>query len=54
MNYYFINVTKTLNLNKHFSTSGGDPSAFDSHFSIYEKYPEIIPESFNFKFLMMT
>ena len=52
MNNYFINVTKTLNLNKHFSTSGGDPSAFDSHFSIkmiYEKYPEIIPESFNFK-----
>ena len=51
MNDYFINATRTLNLNKHFSASNGDPSEFDSHISIkmiHEKYPEIIPESFNF------
>ena len=51
MNDYFINVTRTLNLNKHFSASNGDPSEFDSHIGIkmiHEKYPEIIPESFNF------
>ena len=52
MKDYFINVTRTLNLKKHFSARNGDPSAFDSHISIkmiYEKYPEIIPESFNFE-----
>ena len=51
MNDYFINVTRTLNLKKHFSASNGNPSQFDSHISIkmiHEKYPEIIPESFNF------
>ena len=45
MNDYFINVTKTLNLKKHFSASNGAPSEFDSHISIkmiYEKYPEVI------------
>ena len=51
MNDYFINVTRTLNLKKHFSARNGNPSQLDSHISIkmiHEKYPEIIPESFNF------
>ena len=37
--------------------SNCDPSELDSHMSIkmiHEKYPEIIPVSFNFKFLMIT
>ena len=53
MNDYFINVTRTLNLNKYFSTSNSDPSKLGSHISInlvHEKYPEIIPESVNFNF----
>ena len=52
MHDYFMSITRTLNLNKHFSDSNGDPSEFESHISIkmiHEKYPEIIPDSFNFK-----
>ena len=38
-------------LKKQFSTSSCDPSEFESCISIkriHDKYPEIIPESFNF------
>ena len=52
MNDYFMNITRTLNLNKDFGASNDDPSEFESHISIkmiHEKYPEIIPDSFNFK-----
>ena len=48
----FINVTRALNLKKQFTTSNCDPSEFDSRISIkriHDKYPEIIPESFNFE-----
>ena len=31
---YFINITRTLNLKKHFNASNGDPSEFSSHISI--------------------
>ena len=52
MNDYFMNVKRTLNLKKQFNASNGDSSEFDIHISIkmiHEKYPEIIPESFNFE-----
>ena len=52
MNDYFINVTRTLNLKNQFSAKNDNPSEFYSHISvkiIHEKYPEIIPESFNFE-----
>ena len=42
---YFINVTSTLDLKKHFNASNGDPSEFGSHISIEmirERYSEII------------
>ena len=53
MNNYFINITKTLNLKKQHGVGHSGLNEFESHISIkmiYEKYPEILPESFKFQF----
>ena len=52
MNNYFINVTKTLNLKKQLGVRRSGVNEFENHISIkmiYEKYPEILPESFKFQ-----
>ena len=52
MNNYFINVTKTLNLKKQLGVRRSGVNEFKNHISIkmiYEKYPEILPESFKFQ-----
>ena len=49
MNNYFINVTKTLNLKKQHGVGRSGVNKFDNRISIksiHEKYPEILPESF--------
>ena len=54
INYYFINVTKTLNLKKQLGVGRSGANEFENHIStkmIHEKYPEILPESFKFQFL---
>ena len=54
MNNYFINITKTLNLKKKIGVGHSGANKFDNHISIkmiHEKYPEILPESFQFQFL---
>ena len=54
INYYFINVTKTLNLKKQLGVGRSDVNEFENHISIkmiHEKYPEILPESFKFQFV---
>ena len=50
----FINVTKTLNLKKQHGVGRSGVNEFENHISIkmiYEKYPEIHPESFKFQFV---
>ena len=52
MNNYFINVTKTLNLQKQLGVGRSGINEFENHISIkmiHEKYPEILPESFKFQ-----
>ena len=52
MNYYFINVTKTLNLKKQLSVGRSGINESESHITIkmiHEKYPEILPGSFKFQ-----
>ena len=54
MNNYFINVTKTLNLKKPHGVGRSGENEFENHIRInmiYEKYPEILPESFKFQFV---
>ena len=54
INYYFINVTKTLNLKKQLGVGRSGVNEFENHISIkmiHEKYPEILPESFKFQFV---
>ena len=51
MNNYFINVTKSLNLNKQLGVELSSVNEFENHISIkmiHEKHPEILPESFKF------
>ena len=53
MNNYFINITKTLNLKKQNGVWCSGVNEFENHISIkmnHEKYPEILPESFNFSY----
>ena len=56
MNNYFVNVTKTLNLKKLLGVGCSGVNDFENHISIrmiYEKYPEIFPESFKFQSLIV-
>ena len=53
MNNYFINVTKTLKRKNQLGVGRSGVNEFENHISIkmiHEKYPEILPESFKFKF----
>ena len=49
INNYFINVIKALNLKKRLGVGRSDANEFENQISnevIYEKYPEILLESF--------
>ena len=49
INSYFINVIKALNLKKRLGVGRSDANEFENQISnevIYEKYPEILLESF--------
>ena len=52
MNNYFINDAKTLNLKKQLGVGCSGVNEFENYISIkmvHEKYPEILPESFQFQ-----
>ena len=54
MNNYFINATKILNLKKQHGVGRSGVNEFENLISIkiiYEKYPELLPESFKFRFV---